>query len=422
MKLVGSLLFSLFFVVGCATVPVPPPAPGVAVPSATPIANFPSLVRVSSASSPSLTDDADLSDLRRSAEASASYFSGLSSDQRFSLAGDTYTARDMAESMESFVQLLDQKLPPAVFAQRLKDDYNLYQSAGSDGQGLVTFSSYYEPTISARLQPDKKYRYPIYGRPDDLIDVDLGLFNSAYQGARISGRRQGRALVPYYTREDIDSNGVLTQRGLEIAWAKDPLDIFFLQVEGSGWLDLGKGRMVRIRYEGDNGRKFKSVGLYLISSGRVPARGFGHKQLVRYMKKHPEIRQEILNVDERYIFFRIDTSTTSAYAFGNISEPLTPGRSIATDPKVFPRGMLAWISVEASPNRSAGASGQAVKSSKRRRSDVPMQRFVLNQDEGGAIQGPGRVDFFMGHGKKAEHFATHFWNPGQLYFLVKRKS
>ena len=370
-----------------------------------PIATFPALVKVSSGSLPSLIDDADAASLRQAAQASADYFRSLPPEQSFSVAGDTYTARDLAESVESFAALLDQNLAPKAFLERLRADYNVYQSAGSDGQGLVTFSSYYEPTISARLARTPVYKYPLLGRPDDLLDVNLGLFNPAYQGARIVGRQQGRALVPYYTREDIDSSGVLAQRGLEVAWAKDPLDIFFLQVEGSGWLDLGGGRMVRIRYEGDNGRKFKSVGQYLISTGRVPARGFGHNQLVRYMKKHPEIRQDILNVDERYIFFKLDTSTTSAYAFGNINEPLTPGRSIATDPKVFPKGMLAWIYV-GTPSP--------------RRERVVVRRFVLNQDEGGAIQGPGRVDFFMGHGKKAEYFATHFWNPGQLYFLVKK--
>ena len=154
-----------------------------------------------------------------------------------------------------------------------------------------------------------------------------------------------------------------------------------------------------MRYDGDNGRPYRSVGQYLLTSGRVPAGGFGHDAFVRYMNGHPKDRQSLMNVNERYVFFRIDQRTASTYAFGNIDVPLTPGRSIATDPKVFPKGMLGWIIV------TGGAT-----------------RFVLNQDEGGAIQGPGRVDLFMGHGPEAEYLASHFWNPGRLYFLVKRRN
>jgi membrane-bound lytic murein transglycosylase A len=147
------------------------------------------------------------------------------------------------------------------------------------------------------------------------------------------------------------------------------------------------------------------VGQYLIKSGRVKAAGFGHDQFHRYMNSHPAERQSILNVNERYIFFHIDPSTTSAYAYGNIQVPLTPGRSIATDPKLFPKGALAWIEIKGAPGYKDGT----------------LKRFMLNQDEGGAIQGPGRVDFFAGHGPEAEQFATHLWQTGRLYFLVKKK-
>ena len=134
----------------------------------------------------------------------------------------------------------------------------------------MVFSSYYEPTISARTAKDSTYRYPLYARPPDLVDVNLGLFDPAYQGARISGRREGNDLVPYPARADIDSGGILREKGLEIAWAKDPADVLDLQIEGSGWLDFGKGDIRRVRYDGNNGRHYRSVGQYLISSGRIP--------------------------------------------------------------------------------------------------------------------------------------------------------
>jgi membrane-bound lytic murein transglycosylase A len=400
-RLLGFSFAGLVFLGGCATVHVAPPssAPTVVIPP-NPIGALPPLINVSSDILHSLMDDADLSQLSQAADASDDYFKRLPADQRFVLAGDTYTARDLQESVESFQKLLTLKLTAEALSERVKSDFILYQSVGADGKGLVTFSAYYEPTISARLQRDNTYHYPLLGRPDDLVDVDLGSFNTTYQGARIAGRHQGRALVHYYTREDIDSKALLAQKGLEIAWAKDPLDIFFLQIEGSGWLDLGAGQTLRIRYDGDNGRKYVSVGQYLINSHRAKAKGFGHDEFIRYMKNHPQTRQSILNVDERYIFFELDRSTGSAYAFGNISEPLTAGRSIATDPKLFPKGFLAWVTI-------------AVPKS-------TLHRFVFNQDEGGAIQGAGRVDFFTGHGAEAEKLATHLWYPGQLYFLVKK--
>jgi len=272
----------------------------------------------------------------------------------------------------------------------------------------VVFSSYYEPPIAARLAPDRVYKFPLYARPPDLVDVDLSLFEPAYQGARIAGRYEGRRLVPYPTRSDIDSRKILKEKGLEIAWAKDPLDVLDLQIEGSGWIDFGAGIVRRVRYDGDNGRRYQSVGQYLIATGRIPAKKFTRQAFLRYLARHPKERQRLLNVNERYIFFRIDTSTVSPYAFGNIEVPLTPGRSIATDPKLFPKGALAFIYVGPADGRTGGSAS-------------PIQRLVLSQDEGGAVQGPGRVDIFAGHGENAKQFATHMWNKGHLYFLVKKK-
>jgi membrane-bound lytic murein transglycosylase A len=275
--------------------------------------------------------------------------------------------------------------------------FTVYQASGTDAQRTVVFSSYYEPTVSARLTKSGAYRFPLYARPPDLVDVDLGAFDAAYQGARIAGRLDGPHVVPYPTRSDIDSRRILSGKNLEIAWAKDPLDILDLQIEGSGWLDLGKKRLERIRYDGDNGRRYQSIGQYLIASGRIPAKKFSRQAFRQYLSRHPQERQALLNVNERYIFFRIDASTSGAFAYGNIDVPLTAGRSIATDPKLFPKGALAWV-------------------------DLPgVRRFVLNQDEGGAIQGPGRVDLFAGEGAGAANFASHLWHKGKLYFLVKKK-
>ncbi len=393
---------SLAFISGCVSSPKPS-SPANVVAALGPVPASSSLGRVSTDSWPALFDDSDTPSLRQALEQSASYYLSLPPSQRFRLAGDTYTARDLAESTIYFDSLVRELSPgTTAFQLAVHENFVLYQSTGADRKGTVTFSSYYEPTMPARLTRDSSYRFPMYGRPKDLVDVNLGLFDVNYQGARIAGRQVDHSLIPYFTRADIDSKGTLNKKGLEIAWAKDPLDIFFMQIEGSGWLDLGAGQLTRIRYDGDNGRPYRSAGLYLISKGKVKAQGFNHDRFKSYMDTHPTERQQILNVDERYIFFRLDTSSAAAFAFGDIDVPLTPGRSIATDPKIFPKGMLGWIDV---PKTAMG----------------PIRRFVLSQDEGGAIQGPGRVDFFAGSGSAAEKFATHLWDTGRLYFLVKKK-
>lgn len=395
------MVFAGLFIGGCRTVPVAPTpvaiTPPSPVPPISPTAKPSALIRLAPQQYPEFIDDASTVSLRRAAVASAAYFHSLSPSISYQIAQDTYSAADLADSMDSLVAAIDS----GTWRHVLAHEFAVYQSIGRDEARTVTFSSYYEPTVPARLTRSAEYSAPIYGRPADLVDVDLSLFDPAWQGIRVEGRRYGSQLVPYYTRQDIDSLGALKGRGNEIAWAKDPLDAFFLQVEGSGWLDLGNGRTVRIRFDGHNGRKYGSVGQYLIQSGRIPKERFSHQAFVRYMHDHPKERQSLLNLNPRYVFFRIDTSSAAPDAYGNIGVALTPGRSIATDPKLFPKGVLCWVGIE-------GKS--------------PLRRFVLNQDEGGAIQGPARVDFFAGHGADAETFAFHLWNPGTLYVLVRQKN
>ncbi len=384
-----SLLLVAFglFLTSCATVP---PQPVKITP----------LVRVDPAQAPAFQDDLDTASLKEGAAQSFAYYKSLPPEQLFVVGGDTYTATDMAYSMDYLVQQLEASKTAGDWQAMLKKEFTIYQSVGTDADRTVVFSSYFEPTIPARLKRDKEYRFPFYARPADLVDVDLSLFDPGYQGARVVGRKEGRALVPYHKRSEIDGEKVLAQKHLELAWGKDAFDVLDLQIEGSGWLDLGGGELRRIRYDGDNGHKFRSIGQYLISSGRIPKDKFSREAFRQYLKDHPKERQKVLNVNDRYIFFRIDTSTSAPYAYGNLKVPLTARRSIATDPKLFPKGALTWIQVSRDP---------------------PVSRFMLNQDEGGAIQGPGRVDIFAGSGEEGLKFASKLWNKGTLFFFVKKK-
>lgn len=400
-----SPLLFLGFLAGCVTVA---PKPSLFPPTPPVVNRYTAVIRLAPDRMPSITDDLDSASLKAAALQSAAYYDSLPKDQLYVLGQDTYTVRELSDSMKAVALLLDSS---ESWKDRMGKEFAWYQSVGTDAEHSVIFSSYYEPRIAARLAPDKQFQFPLYARPPDMVDVDLGLFNPDLQGSRVVGRRQGRALVPYLTRAEIDSKKSLQGQGLELAWAKDPFEVLDLQIEGSGWLDIGQGELRRIRYDGDNGWKYRSVGQYTIASGRIPAKRFSRRELKRYLATHPKERQNVLNVNDRYIFFRIDTSTASPYAFGNIHVPLTPGRSMATDPALFPKGLLGWVDTQCA----------VVDPKDKVLGSKPFRRFMVNQDEGGAIKGPGRVDIFAGHGTDAEHFATHQWYSGKLYFLVKRK-
>jgi membrane-bound lytic murein transglycosylase A len=332
---------------------------------------------------PDFVDDGDRAGLINAAKQSAAYYRALPSGRKITVGGDTSSAREMAESLDYFGNLM------ASGRENIKEilsrDFRVYSSVGSDGQGAVVFSSYYEHSLQASLHRTSRYQYPLYGRPADLAEIT----------------ENGERKRPYYTREEIDSGNVLGGKGLEIAWADNPVDIFFLQVQGSGWLLLPNGEKLRVRYAGNNGHPFKSVGGYMIGKGLIPKEKFSRKAMVDYLANHPNDRQKILNANPRYVFFKIDKGPTSPWAYGSLNVPLTPGRSVAMDPALFPPGALAWM-------ESQGKS--------------KVRRFILNQDEGGAIKGPARVDYFAGSGEEAEKFAVGFWEKGRLYFIVKKKN
>jgi membrane-bound lytic murein transglycosylase A len=213
--------------------------------------------------------------------------------------------------------------------------------------------------------------------------------------------------VPYFTRHEIDTLGRLKGKGHEIAWVKDPVDLFFLHIQGSGLLRLEDGRLLHLNYAASNGRPYTSIGKILLDLGKIREEELSMQRLRRYLFDHPEEREDLLARNERYIFFRIARDG----AIGSLGVPLTPGRSIATDSRLFPKGALAFIVTQRPILDDAGnlVGWQ------------PVSRFVLNQDTGAAIRGSGRVDLFFGNGPEAGAAAGHMRSTGRIYFLLKKK-
>lgn len=356
---------------------------------------------------PDFLDDGAQSDLKNAIRQSLQFYSILPKNESFPLGARHVSVAELAASLEHFLNFLEQEPSPKELARFVRNEFQVYRSRGAknqqDSKPRVIFTAYHEYFLSAKLSPDREYRYPIYAKPKDLKEF------RKKNGQRIVRRQRGNNLVPYYTRKEIDSDKVLQGKGLEIAWSRSPLDILFLQIQGSGWIFVpGSDEKYHIRYAADNGHPYQSVGRALIESGAIPKAEFSRQKMIEFLEGLSEQeRQMVLNVNPRYIFFEIVSATHQTR--GSLAVPLTAGRSIATDPKIFPKGALAFIQTELPVQDANG-----------RWSTKPLTRFVLNQDEGGAIQGAGRVDFFMGGGEEASLTAQRMWYPGELYFLLKK--
>jgi membrane-bound lytic murein transglycosylase A len=364
------------------------------------------LVLVEGNDVPAFEDDLDRESLRNAISWSMDFFRRLPEDRLFEYGEDQYSTDHLIKSMETFLYLLDEAEDMEELADLVRQRFNVYQSVGLDSRGTVLYTGYYEPILEGSLVPNEKYRWPLYQRPDDLMEINLELFHPRFKGERIVARYDGSRVVPYFNREEIDGNGVLSGRGLEIAWLADAIDAFFLQIQGSGQIVLEDGARIRVNYSASNGRPYRSIGGLLIEQGIITREEMNIPRLKEYLRENPGKREEILNYNESYVFFRV----VEEGPLGNIEVPLTAGRSIATDSRLFPRGALVYISAE---KPIIDNSGTIV-------GWVPFSRFAFNQDTGGAIRGPGRVDLFWGSGEAAGIPAGHMKAEGKLYFLVEK--
>jgi membrane-bound lytic murein transglycosylase A len=353
-------------------------------------------------------DDLQFAGLADAARRSLDYYQKLPSQTAFVVGPERITAVDMAVTLQNFLLIIENaSLTAEQKVSQIKNTFDLYRSSGSNGWGRVLFTGYYEPVISCRRTEDGTFKYPLYRRPNDIIEIDLKQFGSNFGTDRLFGRLEGKRVVPYYSREEIEQENALSGRGLEVLWCADPVDIYILQVQGSGRADLGNGTIVGVLYDGQNGRPYKSIGRYLIDIGAIEREKISMPAIREYLGTHPDDVRSILSQNPSYVFFRVEDKS----AVGNINVPLTPGRSIATDSRLFPKGGLALIRTE----RPIVAEDGTVTEW------VPFTRFVLNQDTGGAIRGPGRVDLFWGRGHEAEFSAGNMKQEGKLYFLVRKK-
>jgi membrane-bound lytic murein transglycosylase A len=326
---------------------------------------------------PDFSDDMFYNGLEHSILKSLSYLHKIPADREFVFGQDRYNTEHMIQSLEQFLDFIQTQPSTKDLNEFIQSNYRVYRSVGRDGRGEVLYTGYYEPHLRGSLMRGGKYQFPIYTRPQDLITIDLSLFNEKYTGKKIIGRYTEQTVVPYYERSEIDTEGALEGRAEVLAWVEYPVDIFFLQIQGSGKVYLDNGEVINVHYQ---------------------------QKIREYLHNHPEEIDAVFNYNPSYVFFKIEPDGP----LGNINVKLTPGRSIALDWRIFPPAALAFIQTEKPVIDSAGQI----------HSWRPFTRFALNQDTGGAIRGPGRADLFWGNGPYAEIAAGHLKHTGELYFLV----
>lgn len=260
------------------------------------------------------------------------------------------------------------------------------------GEGTAFVTGYFEPEIAGSRTRRTGYEVPVYRKPDDLVEVDAAA--AAAAGTPRRGRLENGVIVPYYERAEIE-DGALAGRGLEIAWAADPIDFFFLQIQGSGRLRLPDGGVMRIGYAGQNGREYVGIGKLMKDRGLLGPGQTSMQGIVAWLRAHPEEGRAIMRENKSYIFFQ---ELTGPGPLGALGLPVTPRRTVAADPKFVPLGAPVILELD-----RPEASG-----------------LWVAQDTGGAIKGANRFDTFWGAGADAALIAGGMQGKGRAFILVPK--
>jgi len=269
---------------------------------------------------------------------------------------------------------------------------------------LGTFTGYFEPAYRASREETPYFSAPVYTRPDDLIEVDLGAFREDLAGERIAGRVDGARLVPYADHREIN-DGALDAAAEPIAWLA-PNDLFFLQIQGSGQLLFEDGEQLRVGYAGQNGHPYTAIGRVMVRDGIMPLEDVSMQSIRQWLDtSSAEDAQAMREENASYVFFRsINDVPQGQGPLGAQGVPLTAGRSLAVDRRFHALGSPVWVDIE--PAEGNG--------------DEPIQRLMIAQDTGGAIRGPVRGDVFWGAGAQAEEIAGKMNAKGRMYVLTPR--
>ncbi len=277
--------------------------------------------------------------------------------------------------------------------------HQVFNPDGTDN-GLVT--GYYEPLLNGARKRGGPYQTPLHRTPDDLLTVDLGSVYPELKNMRLRGKLVGNKIVPYPARAELTQSGALA--GSELIWVDNPIDAFFLQVQGSGRVQIADSKeTVRIAYADQNGHPYRSIGRYLVDKGELTMDQASAQGIKAWLAANPKRQQELLNANPGYVFFKEEKLNDPRKGpKGALGVPLTPQRSVAVDPNYIPLGAPVFLSTT-----QPGSS-------------VPLQRMMVAQDTGGAIKNAVRADYFWGFGAEAGEKAGKMKQRGMLWVLLPK--
>lgn len=360
------------------------------------------LVEVDPSEHPAFTDDLSFEGLNEALEHSLEYVKRITKwapDRTVSFGRERVPLAKVGETIEKLQALIATHPSPAEFRAALRRDFRVFRSTGGDKDGTVLFTGYYLPELRGSLEPSGVFTHPLLAPPVDTVVAKASDFPQL--SGDLMGFVENGRLLPLPDREAIRT-GALDGKSAPVVWVDSVVDAFFLHIQGSGVVKLPDGSLRVVSYAGKNGHPYRAIGGELVRRGALKREEVSMQSIRTWLDAHPDEQDPVLSTNPSYVFFQLGDAPR-----GSINVPVTPGRSIATDTQIFPKGAPCFIETQ----RPVDASSNEWRD---------FGRFVVDQDTGGAIKTAARVDIYWGSGDYAEHAAGHLKHPGRLWYLLAR--
>lgn len=357
------------------------------------------LVELDPAHFPAFSDDTDPATLELAIDRSLVHLDRLARAdpaKRLSFGSERVLPAKVAETLRAFRAFVATRPSTDALNAELRARYRVFQSTGNSSARDVLFTGYYLPELRASATRSESFPWPLHGPPGDLVTVRAKDFPALAED--VVGRVVDGALKPYPTRAEIRAGAVPDASA--VAWVDSAVDAFFLEIQGSGVLRYEDGRTKVATFAGRNGHPYLAIGGELIRRGELTKANVSMQSIRAWLEAHPAQQDEVMHSNPSYVFFRL-----AGDAIGSLSVPVTAGRTLAADFRVFPKGALCFV--ETTHPKADGTA-------------TPVARFMLDQDTGGAIRTAGHVDFFLGAGAEAGEIAGRMQQTGRLYYLLLR--
>lgn len=371
-----------------------------------------------------ISDDLQFESLRRGIELNIEFIKDSSRVSSEIVFGRTKVTKKNYIAALRF--LIDNSSDWNSFQDHIAQKFEFYEVYGNEDWAQIKATSYYTPLLKGSIKKTKEHSQPLYLTPEDMIFIDVDAYVEAFprwkifkeqvleqkssralvRGRLLIDKNQKSRVIPYYKREEIDAEKPIFPKEQIIVYV-DPIESFFLQIQGSGIIELTDGTKYTVGYANQNGHPYVAIGSLLLD--KIPKERMSLQTISAYLRSLPKREaQKIMNSNPSYVFFQKMETMPQSF----LGTEVVDGRTVATDAGLFPKGTLAYLEFE-KPVFDHPKSTEP-------REWTKASRFVLDQDTGGAIRGPGRLDLYAGSGAEAEQFAGVMKNPARLFYLVPR--